>query len=398
MQKKRTTMTVPRNLRRMLFPLIAIAIGFSVPLVLVEIVLRFLPVSTGLSTQPVNEANPVYHFQPDRDFIWSRDWNFNIVNRGHVNNVGFVNDRDYETDKRTPLLTVIGDSYVEAVMVPYPDTLHGRLASMVEGRGRVYSFAASGAPLSQYLVWARHASHLYGADAMVFVIVGNDFDESLLGYKQSLGMHVYEKDVDGTLNLVRTDYEPSALRSISKGSALARYLLINLQGLRTLRRTLRRLRDDWVPKTFGGSDPAEGDHQSGDDEQRFLGNVPRAVEAKRLADAKLAVDAFFRDLPRMVDLPLQRILFVVDGVRYPHLYDSKAYFVTMRRYFLDRATQLGYSTADMDSYFLPEHEANGTRFEFATDAHWNAEGHRLAAEAIASTHLFEQTFFRSTAW
>jgi len=69
MQKKRTTMTVPRNLRRMLFPLIAIAIGFSVPLVLVEIVLRFLPVSTGLSTQPVNEANPVYHFQPDRDYI-----------------------------------------------------------------------------------------------------------------------------------------------------------------------------------------------------------------------------------------------------------------------------------------------------------------------------------------
>ena len=101
--------------------------------------------------------------------LGSKGWNFSIVNRVHINNAGFVNDRDYEAGETTPLLAVIGDSYVHAPMVSYPDTLHGRLSAAIEGRGRVYSFAASGAPLSQYLVWARHASDIYRPDAMVFV-------------------------------------------------------------------------------------------------------------------------------------------------------------------------------------------------------------------------------------
>ena len=48
---------------------------------------------------------------------------------------------------------------------PHAETLQGRLAADVEGRGRVYSFAASGAPLSQYLVWAEYAREHYAPEA-----------------------------------------------------------------------------------------------------------------------------------------------------------------------------------------------------------------------------------------
>ena len=67
----------------------------------------------------------------------------------------------------------------------------------------------------------------------------------------------------------------------------------------------------------------------------------------------------------------------------------------MRRYFLERATSLGYGAIDMDRHFLPEHENNGTRFEFPTDDHWNAVGHRLAAEAVIGTDLFEKMLIPS---
>ena len=54
-------------------------------------------------------------------------------------------------------------------MVPFDETLHGRAQRCVGDGARVYSFAASGAPLSQYLIWAEHARQRYEAQGLVFV-------------------------------------------------------------------------------------------------------------------------------------------------------------------------------------------------------------------------------------
>ena len=116
----------------------------------------------GLRSLPVNAANPVLRFTPNRPFVNSLGWNFHTVVRGRVNNAGYVNDQDYVRDG-PPLIAVIGDSFIEAQMVPYAETLQGRLATALSGKFRVYSFAASGAPLSQYLVFAGHAAREYGA-------------------------------------------------------------------------------------------------------------------------------------------------------------------------------------------------------------------------------------------
>jgi hypothetical protein len=99
-------------------------------LVLAEIILRFLPVQSGLRTMPVNAENPVFHFTPERDVIFSRAWNFDMVNYRRVNNAGWVNDQNYQHQTETPLLAIVGDSYIEAMMVPYAETLYGRLARL----------------------------------------------------------------------------------------------------------------------------------------------------------------------------------------------------------------------------------------------------------------------------
>ena len=120
-----------------------------------------------------------------------------------------VNDQDYVREG-PPLIAVIGDSFIEAQMVPYAETLQGRLAAALAGKFRVYSIAASGAPLSQYLVFAGHAVRDYGAGAAVINVVGNDFDESLAAYKLGPGFWLYAPDASGTLRLRLTEHEPGA--------------------------------------------------------------------------------------------------------------------------------------------------------------------------------------------
>ena len=221
--------------------------GLALVLALAEIVLRFLPVMSAMRPGPVTATSPIYHYSPDRPFVFSRDWDLAMVNRGRVNNAGFVNDQDYRRDDRQPLLAIVGDSFIEAFMVPYADTVQGRLARALESRARVYSFAASGAPLSQYLVWARLAVRQYGAQALIINVVGNDFDESHISYVQAPGFWVYAPGEDGRLRMQLLELHRGPLRSLLLHSAFARYLFINLH-----LKEYANLR--WLRARFGGDE------------------------------------------------------------------------------------------------------------------------------------------------
>src|SRR5215831_7875023 len=230
------------RLRYFVFALVTVSLTIVLCLGSAEVVLRFLPVPSGLRTQPVDAKNPVFHFTPDRNATFSRGWDFEMVNHRRVNNVGWVNDQNYKKDDKTPLLAVIGDSYIEALMVPYDKTAYGRLAKELDGRLRVYSFGASGAALSQYLIWANHAVREYGARAVVINVVGNDFDESHVSHGLGPGFWLYAPDGDGTLRLRLNDYDPGWVITILRESALARYLILNLKFHETIFR-LRALRE-----------------------------------------------------------------------------------------------------------------------------------------------------------
>ena len=166
--------------RRWLLPLLSIAVGGGETLLIIELVLAVLPVSDTLQALPVNAQNPVLRFRPNRDVTISRGYDFALRADKHVNNYGFVNDTDYDPDADQPLLAIIGDSYVEATQVTNREAMHGRLPELLDAQARVYSFGASGAPLSTYLAYAEYARNTFAPEAMVFVIVGNDFDESWL--------------------------------------------------------------------------------------------------------------------------------------------------------------------------------------------------------------------------
>jgi hypothetical protein len=355
------------------------SIGVLGTLTLAEAVLRLLPVRSGLQTLPVNAQNPVRRFTPNREFIFSKGWDFELVNSGRTNNFGFINDRDYDTTSHSPLLAIIGDSYVEAQMVPFPETMQGRLSRCVKSRGRVYSFGASGDALSGYLGEASFVKSKFRPNGIVVVIVGNDFDESLRQFnKGSLGSYLFRRDSTG-LVLERVDYTPSLGRRFLRESALARYIIVNLAG--GINKAQRLLHGE--PSL---------------DSTRYIGNTAAALTPDRVAESRAAIDKFLTDLPFYSGVTPNRTLLLVDAIR-PNMYSdsglraaSGSFFDLMRRHLMERAQAGGFEVVDMQNRFQHRHALDGSRFEYPSDDHWNGRGHEEAAAAITSSRVFSSIF------
>jgi len=357
----RMTVSEMTKFRELLLGSIVVTLTVISVVIVSEIALRFLPVATGIRTIPVTEQQPVFRFAPNQTFVYSRDWNMRLANTGRINNAGFVSDHPYRANGNFPLVAVIGDSMVEAAMVPFAETISARLARALSPI-RVYSFGASGAPLSQYLIWARHAVRDYGATALVIVVVGNDFDESLWSYASSPGFWRYAPNDSDELQLRLLDYRPGRFRDLVYASALARYLVFNLQV------------GNFRSPIFLG---------------RYAGNTSADASPERLRDSVAAINAFLRDLPSYSELPPSRVMFLVDGMRYREVAAAQAgsYFATMRTTFIDLARQQGYGAIDLDDQFFRQDDE---RFEFVNDGHWNSAGHRVACKAALTASTLIQ--------
>ena len=344
-----------------------------------EVLFRILPAYGGVRRTTVDDRNPISRFDPDREFTWSRDWNFSIVNTVRVNNAGFISDVDYEADAPGPLLAVIGDSYVEAAMVPFRRTCAGRLATMLEPAGRAYAFGMSGAPLSQYLAWARHARDAYRPDGLLVIVIDNDYDESLIEYGGREGYHHFVRQGDGRLALERVDLVPTLGFRLARHSALVRYLVQNLRVVDSFARIRARI---------AGTDPPGLFHLQ----------APASAQPARVAASQRAVDAFLDLLPGYAGLEPERIVLAVDGMR-PQLYDDEtldaadgAFADVMRRYLLAHARRKGYETLDLQPRFVTRYRTHRRRFEWPRDNHWNALGHEVCFDAVRSSALLTGAF------
>ncbi|MEF2146454.1 MAG: hypothetical protein V3573_13500 [Desulfovibrionaceae bacterium] len=351
--------------------LATVAGALLVTLLLLEAVFHLLPVNELLRSLPVNAASPMLRFVPDQTLLRSDGAFFSMRNTVHSNNYGFLNDQEYDPQAPTPLMAVIGDSYVEAAMVPYRETGFGRLAEALEGRMRVYSFGRSGAPLSQYLATASWVREEFSPQYMTFVIVGNDFDESLLEYKSAPGFHYFRRE-GGKLVLHRIDYTPGLGVKIVTRSRLLMYLFTNLHLIERMQQ-----------------------FRAQQSSPEYAGQTLATVSSDRLRKSQEAAIAFLDQLPGLAQLPPKKILFVVDGIR-PALYDdsdreksASTYFGTMRRFFLNSAQARGYRTVDMQEVFAGDWHQHRKRFDFAADMHWNSRGHALFAREVLESGLVE---------
>jgi hypothetical protein len=343
-------------------------LSIVIPFLILEGIFRLLPVSYPPYILSVSAEHPVAHFQPNVEYLYSAGWNFAIRARKRSNNYGYNNLSDYRPDEATPLLVVVGDSFVEASQVDAGKSAAERLNAAVAGKGRVYAVGMSGAALSQYLVFAEFSRTTFHPDAMAFIIIGNDFDESLLKYMAEPRLHYF--DADGTLR--RVDYTISGMNKVLRRSAFVRYVMLNMTVKRRLGEIRRALREQ--SRAYAGE----------------------ALE-QRIVDSQRAVGYFFDQLPAKSGLGSESIVFVLDAVRpaiYPEAalqgYDS--YHSRMRRYFEEQARSRGYEVLDMQPVFMRRHQLDNSTFEFPNDGHWNELGHRLVAEEIQNSAAFKRIF------
>lgn len=333
-----------------------------------ELGLRFLPVSSGLYIQPVNAANTTFRARPNTTVSYSSKWNFKNANKKHVNNAGFMNKQDYITASDVPLLAVVGDSFIEAMQVS-DDATYPALLQANSEKLRIYSFGFSGAPLSQYLIWAQHAKQNYNNKYLIINVVGNDFDESLLKYYSFVkGFHHYVADANGTLQLQRCDWQPKRSAELAKKSHLLSYLVRNLE-VTNVKNRIQQLYH----------------------KPKYVANVAAVVDDSRFQDSYQAVDAFLRDLPQYSGLPAKDVMFVIDDrtTVYGDTVDPESYFAIMKLYFSSRARSLGYTVLDTAPAFKQHFAANAQRFEFTHDWHWNSLGHTVVADAIKSSDWWQ---------
>lgn len=340
-----------------------------------EIFFRFLPVNSGLALQPVSKSQPYLKASSNFNYVYSKGSAMQIPNKGRVNAQGFVHDEDYIFSPDKPLLAVFGDSYVEALMVPFKETITGILHENLASKGSAYSFAFSGAPLSQYLMWAEYAKNTYKPSAAIFVIISNDFDESLLKYKSMPGFH-YLREINGTLSLERVDYSVSSFKRLARKSALLRYLFLNLQ-------------IENIPSfisnffTFRTS------------EKKFENNMPVVAPLKKIEDSRRAINFFLEKVNFYTGLPNDKILFVVDGLRsqiYAGKEDTSSYAAQMFDFFIREAQEMGFSVVNMQQVFQDDYKINQKRFEFDVDYHWNSYGHEKAAGAVIKHPMFQALY------
>ena len=346
-------------------------------LLICEIVLRFLPVSSSTNMMKANKRDYLVYFEPNREIIFSSDWDFKFSKKHKINNYGFVNAQDYWAGSTLPLISVVGDSYVEAFQVSYEHTFHGRLSRALEGRARVYSFAGSDAPLSQYLKWAQYSKQEFDTDRFIFCIIANDFDESDVAFS-SKPVHNQFVLKNGEYRFFTQDYEPSRTKLVARNSALIRYLVLNLR-IRSLRSIHDVMSNAWKQA----------------EEIKWIGNVDNTADELRVRKSKNVADTFLEMLPKYSGLEPEEILFVVDTAR-AHIYGdiseeawTSSYFESVRRYFLNEAVIQGYEVLDLDMLFGSDFEKKGKRFEFPYDSHWNEYAHKRIFEAICRSRFLE---------
>jgi hypothetical protein len=65
-----------RKRRELMLNALTSTLAVAVCLLAAEVVPWFLPVQSSLHPIAVNAASPVFRFTPNRDFVYSRDWDF----------------------------------------------------------------------------------------------------------------------------------------------------------------------------------------------------------------------------------------------------------------------------------------------------------------------------------
>lgn len=277
----------------------------------------------------------------------------------HINEKGWNAGIEYRTaaERGRPAVAVVGDSQGEGFYVSWEEHIAARLTVLSDGQIEGHSYGGSAFQLPTYVRVARYLSrHGIDPEVVVFLLNRGDFWASVreLGWARpqlatwSLG------PAGEWIEHPPAPYRSTPLRRLLRSSALVRYLVFN-----------------------AGLNPVgEGPVELGMVERLRYPEAEPQVQARIVPMTEHFLDEVVRALPKA------RILFVVDADRrvihrgeVPARLEFSALVegVCVRR---------GCGFIDMTDRMVADWAAHQAPFHFAHNAHWNARGHAIHAEAI----------------
>lgn len=209
------------DLSRVLASLLWLSGGALAALILLEVSLKALPVSTSTATgyyfDPMLLTYPARH-----RFTSATGWDLQNARQNQANNYGYLAEHDFVRDPNA--VALIGDSYVEGSMLKPSDRFGARLERRL-GRP-IYAMGSPGTALLDYAERMRFASERFGVRDFVLLLERGDLLQALCGsgnvQAQCLDRQTLEPRIE-------RQSEPSMLKSIMRRSALAQYLFSQLK-------------------------------------------------------------------------------------------------------------------------------------------------------------------------
>ena len=328
-----------------------------------ELCFRFLVPSSNLPYTYFDPVEKILRFDPagPREGVCTRGKLAQQRGRWRINDEGWNSTREYmpAATRRRSLVSIIGDSYVEALSVDVDKTLSMMLGERLGNNWEVYGFGMSGASLSQYLNVSRYVARRFAPDIMVFVVLHNDFDESVA----ELGRKPYFLQLaiagDTVREIMPVAYEASSIRRTMAKSALARYLWFNLRAQRILDA------DYWQPR-----------------KPKFNANIDVKAVSRRREVIQRATDYVVNHI--VLENPDVTVVFMMDGPR-RDIYEDRLQESDV----LWLHDMIGQSCAahgalfiDLSEPFQDAYRTEKKKFNTEYDFHWNELGHELAATTL----------------
>ena len=328
-------------------------------LVLLELVLRLVPVRDGAYAADPSAKWPMHTLISNSSYTYSLGWNASNIHHGHINNLGYVAPFDYQEGSSG--IIVIGDSYVESMMNDYDETLQGMLARHLRSTQQVMNFGMSGADLAHYLGTAQVVGQHFSPSWAVIVITAGDYSG---GFSADSGYYRWSRRRDPPVELV-PEIKRSAAMKFMRGLALTRYVRGNLAVRMSDLIHLHRAQDK--------------DGEAG------------CVHGKLSRDDEQLTAQFVDALPRVLGLKPERVILVFDSDR-KSIYAGTPAAATecpnvdqlARNRLMQLAGADGIHVIDSGPIFREYYATTHERLDFLPqDGHWNPTAHRLMADAVA---------------
>lgn len=278
--------------------------------------------------------------------------------RWEINNEGWNSEIDYFSIKRNSKkrICIIGDSYIEAMQTDTDKNIAAYLRRLLPDGYEVYSFGTSGSPLSQYLHLSRYVNDKFDPDILIFLLVHNDFDESLAEVKRTPDFLQLIIDGDSVTEIAPV---PQKMRQYLKISSIVRYFYANYR----IGNFYNNIINQNNTSKFNANIQA----------QDVLNKQSLIVRATDYVFGRIKSENPDRKVILLMDAPRQDI--------YRGSLDSST-VLWLNRMVSDVANQYNIPFLDLTTSFQRDFDKNKVKFNSNIDGHWNTYGHRIAANEL----------------